>query len=792
MSTSTKCLSSLLGFVCVLRMAPIFAATDLYFSEYIEGSGNNKALEIYNPSNHSIDLSSYQIQFYFNGSRQLGRSIQLSGVIAAKDVLVVANSHANELVLKQADLAVAGTWFNGDDVIALTKANKTIDVIGQMGNDPGTAWGKSRLSTKDHTLRRKHSVTSGDGDANDEFDPAREWDGYAKDSFDDLGKYRRERDTTPSVANTAAKKKRINNGAACGKAAIKINRIQGDSEISPVAGQLETVEAVVTASFQENSPGLSGFFVQEEAEDMDDNDKTSEGLFVFDNGFGVKVQVGDLVRVTGKVVEFHNLTELNAIKSVVVCKSGLKVAASELRLPLTRLSELEAVEGMLVRLPQTLTVSGNNNLGRYGELLLSAGERLYTPTQVVAPGAKAIAQQRANDLNKIILDDGNSMKNPQPIIYPFPRLTAKNTLRVGDSVKDIVAVVSYAADSYRLHPTQTPTFLSTNPHSRAPLLPGKGRLRVASFNVLNYFNGNGQGSGFPTARGATTASEFKRQRDKIIAAITNIRADIVGVMEIENDGYTAYSAIQDLVNGVNQIAVAGDRYRFIDPGLAKLGTDAISVAIIYRDSRVEPIGKSAILQTTVDSRFDDEKNRPTLAQTFKEIVSGARLTIAVNHFKSKGSPCANDADTGDGQGNCNVTRNKAAQALVAWLATDPSASGDSDRLIIGDLNSYAMEDPVTTIESANYVNLIHKFEGTHAYSYVFNGQSGTLDHAFASASLAPQVTGVATWHINADEPNVLDYNEENKSTDQSKTLYLANPYRASDHDPIVIELDLKP
>lgn len=127
-----------------------------------------------------------------------------------------------------------------------------------------------------------------------------------------------------------------------------------------------------------------------------------------------------------------------------------------------------------------------------------------------------------------------------------------------------------------------------------------------------------------------------------------------------------------------------------------------------------------------------------------------------------------------------------------WLSTDPTGSGDADFLIIGDLNAYANEDPISAIKSAGYVNLISRFLGSETWSYVFFGASGYLDHALASASLVQQVTGVAEWHINADEPVALDYNTEFKSTAQQQDYYNPDPYRASDHDPVIVELALEP
>ena len=125
--------------------------------------------------------------------------------------------------------------------------------------------------------------------------------------------------------------------------------------------------------------------------------------------------------------------------------------------------------------------------------------------------------------------------------------------------------------------------------------------------------------------------------------------------------------------------------------------------MIYRPAVVTPVGDFELLTPADDPRFIDTKNRPTLAQTFQENATGARFTVAVNHLKSKGSDCLDvgDPDLGDGQGNCNQTRSAAAQALVDWLATDPTGSGDPDFLIMGDLNSYAMEDPIDEIKAGS-------------------------------------------------------------------------------------------
>jgi hypothetical protein len=573
----------------------------------------------------------------------------------------------------------------------------------------------------------------------------------------------------------------IGSANGCGSSATKIHTIQGNGATSPEVGNTHTIEAIVVGDFQTDDQ-LQGFFVQEEDSDVDGDPLTSEGIFVY-NPNGTDVSVGDVVRITGEIDEFHDLTELKNISNVTICSNGATVTPETINLPFADASFLERFEGMSMNLPQTLTVSDNYELGHYGQFTLSKG-RLFNPTNVTEPGTAANELQAKNDLNRIIIDDGSTTSNPSLIIYPSPQLSATNTLRNGNIVTGITGVLTYSFSKYRVHPTSTPTF-TANPRLAAPA-SGGGTLKVASFNVLNYFNGNGDGSGFPTARGADTASEFTRQRAKIISAIVAMSADIVGLMEMENDGYGTNSAIQDLVNGLNAAAPVGTTYAFIAPDFG-LGSDEIKVALIYRVETVTPVNTPA---TTTSPPFNSR--RPPLAQTFRENASTKKMTVVVNHFKAKGS-CPSDGspneDQNDGQGCWNAERIQAANTLTNWLASDPTSGGDNI-LIIGDLNAYTKEEPITAIKNAGYTDLVAKFIGANAYSYVYKGQAGYLDHALANASLTFKVTGITEWHINADEPKVIDYNEESKSTGQLTNLYNADPYRASDHDPLILCFDL--
>lgn len=765
--------AALLGGLALLGL-PVANAAELIISEYVEGSGNNKALEFYNSGSQVLDLSAYRVEFYFNGASAAGRSIDLSGSLAPGKTFVLANGVADPALLALAGQRVEGSWFNGNDAVLLRRrSGEILDSLGQVGFNPGTTWGSGDVQTLDRSLVRKADIRDGDSDPSDAFDPAAQWLGYPRDTFANLGQHGA---GEPGGGEEAGLR--------------PIHEVQGAGAESPLVNQRVAIEGVVVGDFQ-NASELKGFYVQQEDATVDGDPATSEGIFVYDGGNGSDVKLGDRVRVTGQVREFNGLTELVGPLQVSVLASGVALPTpAGISLPLASADALERYEGMRVQLRQTLTVNEVYNLGRYGEVLLSSGGRQMTPTNVVAPGEQAKAMQARNDLDRILLDDSRSGQNPDPIRYPAPELSAYNSLRVGDRTSAIDGVLDYSAGSYRIQPLQTPTFEAANPRPAQPAV--EGRLRVASFNVLNYFNGDGKGGGFPTSRGANTAEEFQRQKAKIVAAILASKADIVGLMEIENDGYGEFSAIADLVNGLNASLPQGQRYAFVNPNRAKLGSDEIAVGLIYRGDKVRTYRSAAVLDSSVNPEFDDTRNRPTLAQTFQEINGGERLTIAVNHLKSKGSACDGDPDTGDGQGNCNLTRARAAQALVDWLAGDPTGAKEPDRLIIGDLNSYAKEDPVNVIRSAGYTDLVARQAGAgKGYSYVFSGQSGYLDHALANASLARQVRGAVEWHINADEPRVLDYNVEFKTPRQQDSLYNAEPYRASDHDPVVIGIDLR-
>lgn len=585
-----------------------------------------------------------------------------------------------------------------------------------------------------------------------------------------------------------------------------IHTIQGSGYQSPMAGEAVAIEGIVVGDFTQG--GFKGFFVQEEDAEADDDLNTSEGIFVYCGSSCPDIAEGDLVRVEGNVYEYRSsgeyLTEITNAATTLLGSDQPLPAAVSLRLPAADTTAFERVEGMRVELnagDRPLVVNETYELGRYGSFTV-ASERLVQFTQTHEANATGYeAHLDALALKSIVVDDGQSTQNPETVLYPSGGLSYENTLRSGYTIAAIPGVLDQRYGTYRLQPTAaTDLVFNSDDNPRTDTVPPKGcarnALRVASFNVLNYFNTfedcrGGVDGELLDCRGAESAEEFARQRVKIINAMSAIGADVFGLMEIENDGYGEESALADLVDGLNEKAGA-NVYAYVDVDgklgtTNALGTDAIKVALIYNKKRVSAVGlpHAVILD-------EDDKNRPSLLQAFVKHGKGKKVVVSVNHLKSKGSACDDltydgvaDTDRNDGAGNCNLTRTAAAEVLTDYIAHNKKLRKYGNVLLIGDFNAYAKETPILAIENAGYKNL-----AAGQYSYVYDGQTGTLDYALASRKLAKRVRAVYVWHINTDEPSVLDYSFDYKSDTQLETFFGEGVFRASDHDPVIVDLKL--
>lgn len=580
---------------------------------------------------------------------------------------------------------------------------------------------------------------------------------------------------TPGAPNEVYEEELPPPGGVCGDPATLIGAVQGPGETTPIPGEIVTIEGIVVGDFQEG--GFNGFFVQDEG---DDDPATSDGIFIYAPN-GPEVEVADQVRVTGTAAEFEGKTQLTS-PTYEVCDTGVELPeATEVVFPVTA-ADLESVEGMHVTFPETLSILEYYNYGRFGEVVLGTGlgtERQFQPTALAAPdSAEAIEVRDHNATHRIMLDDGLSPQNPPYLRHPAGgQFTLEHTFRGGDTLTNVTGVMDFSFGAYKVQPTADADFEAANPRPTDVPEMGGATMTVAAFNVLNYFTDL-------DGRGADTPEEFERQEVKIVAALAEMDADVVGLIEIENNGDVAVAALTDALNE----EVGAGTYDYLETGV--IGTDEITMAYIYQPAQVTPEGDFALLDSSVDERFLDQYNRPVLAQTFEENATGEQVTVAVNHLKSKGSSCDAVGDPEDPwAGNCNQVRTDAAEAMVDWLAEDPTDTGSEHSLVIGDLNAYDKETPIDVLVDNGYTDLLLEHQGEHEYTYVFDGQLGYLDHALANEALSEKVVAAEAWKINADEASVLDYDMTFKPDEQA-ALFEPNAFRSSDHDPILVGLDL--
>ncbi|MFZ5637747.1 MAG: ExeM/NucH family extracellular endonuclease [Pseudomonadota bacterium] len=548
---------------------------------------------------------------------------------------------------------------------------------------------------------------------------------------------------------------------------LRIGQVQGADVRSPRVGERVVVAGTVTMAA---TGPRRGWFVQDSG---DGDPATSDAIFIEADGATerVPVAIGADVRVHGTVAELDagGGATLTALRGVEIGPSAKPATPRPKPIRVaTPPADWERYEGMRVRIAAPLTVAGTHRLERYGELVVNFGDRLATPSDVAAPGEPARALAAANARRTLRIDDGSTAERPETVWY----LPAAGAPRTGTRMSGLEGVVDQRG-GYLLLPTRAPRFAP--PPSPKPPKVG-GDVRVAAFNLENFFNGDGQGGGFPTPRGARTPAEFDAQLGRLVATIRGLDPDIAALMELENDGFGPESALARLVDALN--ATGDADWRFVATR-ASQGDDQIRVGLIYRVSRVAPVGEAA---TLTDDLFGS-RSRPPLAQSFRA-GAGPVFTVVANHFKSKGCGEASgaDADRKDGQGCWNAVRTESARRLDAWLHTDPTRSGSDLAMIVGDLNAYTMEDPVRALVAAGWRDAFAGQRGPTPYSYVYDGQIGRLDHALLSPALAARLAGAAEWHSNADEPEARGYRARPGQR---------GPWRSSDHDPLIVGLRLR-
>ena len=530
-----------------------------------------------------------------------------------------------------------------------------------------------------------------------------------------------------------------------------IAQVQGDAPRSPIQGQQVTVQGIVTL-IQKNG----GLYIEEP--DSDSNNHTSNAIFVQTTKLSDEIEPGSLISVRGFVAETGNdrypITTLTNIDELVECADQQTLPLTAVRLPLNGLGR-EALEGMRLQISEPLIVADVYQFGK-GKFTLSGNGIQYVPTEVMAPGrdtSNLLAQNRAFAL---------------PVLLP-KNMNYAGLLVNGSSIEQITGVLAHDGRSLRvsLQSIQAgPSVIFTLPAATA-----NETLRIVGMNLHNYFNGDGKGRGFPTPRGAESNDEFRKQRSRIGAAIKALNPDILGVMELENDGFDPKSAAADFI----QLAESETGYTWAATRLPddNTGDDAITVGMFYRSDRLKVIGPA---QTLTGPEFT--RSRQPQAQLFQQLPDGGKVLIVVNHLKSKGS-CPDSGENSnqkDGQGCWNPMRLASAKKMATWARSVATTTGTDNILILGDMNAYRMEQPVAAIRDAGFTELMDG-KSKETYSYVYYGQHGTLDYAFTSEALLERVQQAFIWHVNTPVPINME---------------LPQPWlRFSDHDPVVVDVLLR-
>jgi len=732
--------------------APVAAnAADLFFSEYIEGSSNNKALEIYNGTGAAIDLgvAGYNVQMFFNGNGSAGLTINLAGVVADGDVFVLAQSAADAAILAVADQTNGAGWFNGDDAVVLRKGAAVVDSIGQTGFDPGTEWGTGVVSTADNTLRRKVDFCAGDPIANDVFDPSIQWDGFANNTFGGLGAHGCVAGPPPPPPPVEER---------------EIHEIQGSGLVSPFVGQtIKTLDNVVTAV------AFNGFFIQDPTPDADP--ETSDGLFVF-TGSAPTVSVGDLVDVKADVVEFFNMTEMSGIVEVTEISSGNPLPAP-VQLgptlpspnPPQPATEMERFENMLVRV-ENGTVSGPTN--QFGESSIVAGpNRPFREPGILFPGLPGLP---VFDGNPEIFEIDNGLGGPTI------------ELAAGSVVVVAEGPLAFSFSDYQIWPTVLDVAGSIEPapvRSRAA-----GEFTVASQNLFRLFDTTDDPS---CDDDVATAQQFADRLNKFSLQIRTVLGspDVLAVSEVENLGTLQALALKILADDPSVSYTAyleeGNDIGCIDVGFLVRDTVQVdSIAQFGKDDTFEFNSTIALLN-----------DRPPLVLAGSYTGNGAAFPITVIAVHQR-SLSGIEGTSANAQ---RVREKRHQQALrlsqfIQQLQTDTPGL----RLVaIGDFNAFEFTDgyvdvmgqvtgnpdpagaliPATDEVNPDLTNQTFNEPADQRYSFVFDGSAQALDHGVTSQGLAPYLRGVEHSRGNSDAPFGFD--------DDPTT-----PLRSADHDGLAI------
>ncbi|OLQ75432.1 hypothetical protein BIT28_22605 [Photobacterium proteolyticum] len=846
------------------------AQANIIISETTESSGYNKAIEIANTGSETVPLTGYTLAKASNGGGSWDKTLDLSAyTLAPNETLVIVHNSTQEGKVTDELIAAADIRdgdvanFNGDDALAILKDGVEIDVMGKK--DIKEAY------NADVTLRRTDTTPSTTYDAS-------KFSSHDGSDHSDFGKFSDE--PTPPPESTPATIQEIQGQGW----SSTIDGIDVPNGVYESAGYHE-VSGVVTA-IQKTALGSDlkvGFFMQAPS---DSDALTSDGIFVETSNIS-ELSVGSAVTVVAKVKEDWGWTKLVKVDSVKVTGSETAPAATALRVLESDEDfdfTLERHEGMLVQFDKESDMRVSRTFGfDFGpyrnNMVVSNGQVNLHPNQNNAPAVHdydldknilpdtdAERQTDCNQDKRIIVESFDKVSKGTHIPWypdfgkasavPMPdgTTTTEDYVRIGDVLDGFEGVVTYSYNEYRFFVTNEVTkdnfVREHSDRTQAPVLKEGGELRIATFNVLNYFNSPYGGDSNPKNenRGAESQAEFDLQGDKIARAIVAIDADIVGLMEIENNGFGPNSAVAHLVEKINAlIADEKDHYSYVVGNESDkfVGGDSIASQVIFKANRatLDTYRLIEMPQQHADAVIDDKGKtiedghnyqRDTIAPTFSISGTDEKITVAVNHLKSKGSKCWEDAapvaeggqdgKDPDKQGSCENFRVSAAYHLGQELGKI-----DGYKMILGDLNSYGNEDPIMVLtnrdkapedhvikaarntyiggdkntlgtplhgdagkevtDSYGYINVVRQLH-PDSYSYSYNDEIGTLDYILVTPELVNKVIDATDWNINAGESTLFEYENENNCLDGKCSTRFSDLYRASDHDPAIIDLKL--
>ncbi|ELK2037867.1 ExeM/NucH family extracellular endonuclease [Vibrio vulnificus] len=885
----------------VLSGAALADINDIIITEYMEGGYNNKAVEITNlgttdyvfPS--TIDIAYQKDGAAWNRMNQSADQSKsaLDGITLAPGKTLVlrnpsntANEQAQITALEAAktkfgaQVVDATVYYNGNDAVALRDVTNPdapviLDVVGVVGSADN--WGK------DVTLRRFESAKA----QKDNY-VAKDWLVEAKDTFSGLG--------DPAFAEPLAT-------APCSDAEAGvlhkyIGEVQGEAYSSPLieSGFTSKEEYLVTGVVSAVATSLvKGFYLYDD--NADGNVKTSDGIFVKTSGAVSKDMIGQQICVRAKVNEDYGMTTLLPTGNIWEVKNSTPVEVTPVKLERidsddeTFRSTLERLEAMPVVLVEDMDAAeGNQDMrvsrtfsfdysAKRNNMVIAYKRPNPQPNQDHVAGSDAAKAQTAQNKDyRIVVESDEKPADGKIPYYPeFASDPHNNYIRINDSVVGMTGVLHYSYNEFRLIPTANVTkanFVHNTPRTSSPVIKESYgddgfTIKVATQNVLNYFNSpyGGHDNQFGDNRGAESQQEFERQQAKIVEAIYGLDADIVGLMEVENNGFGDFSAIRELLEAINakyykenykdRFARESIHNRYVFVGFDKngdqvldqfdtVGSDAITTGIIYRPSKVSVIAGKVIPMPWQDAPMivdadgkpvvdgkgelaESGKNyqRNTVAATFRVLNTGKQLTVSVNHLKSKGSTCWDDyvgtkAVDDDAQGSCENFR----VASTYHLGQEMAKIG-GDQIVLGDMNSYAHEDPMLVLTSnptkkalkaADYIKVGNKWQfngeqgpvitqtfgfinavdyktpaGETSWSYSYNDEVGSLDHLLITSSLKSRLVDAVDWHINAPESTLFDYSNKYKGGDSNEAnpFYKDDAFRSSDHDSALVTIGYK-